>query len=230
MKIVLLPGLDGTGYLFEDLLQHLPSTLEVEVVSYTEVTASTYSNQAKEIAQRFQGDDLFVVGESYSGPVAYELYYLLGSQVKGIVFLASFISPPSIYSRFASMLPTSLLKPNFLSRFLLYAFGFNLTGGSSLINPVFHSLECADKQKLKERLHNISSLKKPSEGLGCPVTYIQPSRDLLVSNRSVQELAALCPSFNKVEVSGGHFIAQFNPVTCAKIISHAIENHTRSKA
>ena len=222
MKILLLPGLDGTGLLFDKLIEEIPSAFDVEVVSYDSVEAVSYSDQAVEVAARLKSRDIFIVGESYSGRVAYELCQILGKRVKGVVFLASFISRPSVISRFATILPISLLKPSALSKFLLHMFGFNLAGGPEIVTPVFCSLQKTDKRKLKSRLSNIAKLANPNAKVGCPVTYVRPSTDLLVGGNSVKYLASMCPNFNQVIVSGGHFIAQSNPVLCAKVICNAV--------
>ena len=222
MKIILLPGLDGTGILFEKLLEEIPSVFDVEVVSYDSIKAVSYSSQAIEIAERFKHEDIFIVGESYSGRVVYELCQILGGHVKGVVFLASFISRPSAMSRVASIMPLGLLKPNRLSRFMLYLFGFNMAGGPEVVAPVFQSLQKTDKRKLKLRLSNIAHLAKPTEKIDCPVTYIRPSTDLLVGINSVKYLASMCSNFSRAKVNGGHFIAQSNPVVCAKVICNAV--------
>nr|WP_086939390.1 alpha/beta hydrolase [Thaumasiovibrio occultus] len=219
MKIVLLPGLDGTGDLFADLLNALPSTLDVDVVSYSSISALSYSEQAQEIAARYQDEEVLLVGESYSGRVAYELCHLLGERVKGVVFLASFISRPSLYSRFAAFVPLCFLRSNLLAKWLLYMVGFNMIGGIGRVEPVFRSLEKADQNKLKARLKNIARLDKPTKTVACPVTYISPSNDRLIAKRSVQYLSSLCSDFTNIEVVGGHFIAQSNPVECAKVIA-----------
>lgn len=218
MKIILLPGLDGTGRLFAKLTKNLPENINTEVISYESLEGVTYAKQAAEIAKRFKDTDIYIVAESYSGPVACELYKLLGSRVKGIVFLASFISAPSLLYKLAGFLPVSLLSANYLSKKLLYLFGFSLTGGQTLVYPVFASLQTANKRKLKLRLGNIAGLSKQQCELDCPVTYIRPSRDLLVSASAVKYLASMCSSFSQVEIEGGHFIAQSNPVACAKVI------------
>jgi len=222
MKIILLPGLDGTGLLFERMIEEIPSDLNIEVVSYDSIKAVSYPEQAAEIAEIFRGKDIFIVGESYSGRVAYELCQRSSINVCGIVFLASFISRPSSFSRFSTIIPTAFLKPNPLSKFLLYLFGFNMTGGLENVNPVFASLQKADKRKLKIRLRNIAQLVKPIVNVECPVTYIRPNTDLLVSDKSVKFLASMCSNFTQVKVNGGHFIAQSHPATCVKIICNTV--------
>jgi len=222
MKIILLPGLDGTGLLFKKLKESFPDNLDIEVISYDSLPGISYFEQAAEVARRFEGIDVYIVGESYSGRVAYELFKILGCRVKGIAFLASFVSSPSILSRVSGFLPVNLLTSNFVSKKLLYLFGFSLIGSSDLINEVFASINKADKFKLRSRLRNIAGLDKPDYVLTCPVRYIRPSRDMLVSASAVRFLSSKCSNFRQVEVRGGHFVAQSNPGECAKVIYNAV--------
>ena len=221
MKIILLPGLDGTGSLFDELIKNLDEDNEVEVISYEDISGEIFIDQAKEIAMRVTDMDVLLVGESYSGRVAYELNQLLGSRVRAIVFIASFISSPSFLSKFAVLLPVALLKQNFLSTYLLKVFGFNGKASQKQTDSVFNSLRMANRPKLKARLKNIAALSNPANTIDCHVTYIRPTRDLLVGKRSVNNLESICSRFHITSVSGGHFIAQSAPVACAKVISNA---------
>lgn len=221
MKIILLPGLDGTGSLFDELIKSLGRANEIEVISYDNISGQSFIEQAKEIAVKITDTDVLLVGESYSGRVAYELNQILGSRVRAIVFIASFVSPPSFLSKFAGFLPVALLKPSFLSTYLLRVIGFNGQATPEQTCSVFNSLKIANRSKLKARLKNIASLSKPTKTIDCPVTYIRPNRDFLVGNSAVKKLRSLCANFNVISVSGGHFIAQSAPLACAKAISNA---------
>jgi len=221
MKIILLPGLDGTGSLFDELIKSLGRDNEVEVISYDDISGQSFVEQAKEIAARITDMDVLLVGESYSGRVAYEISQILGLRVRAIVFIASFISSPSFLSKFAGFLPVAMLNPNFLSTYLLKVFGFNGQATSEQTNSIFNSLKIADRSKLKVRLKNIAALSNPAKAIECSVTYIRPNRDFLVGNNAVNNLRSLCSNFNVISVSGGHFIAQSAPLACAKVISNA---------
>ena len=119
MKIILLPGLDGTGMLFEGILKVLPRTLDIQVFCLDELEGDSYAKKAQYLAEHLQSTELFIVAESYSGPIAYELCNLLGSNVKQIVLLASFISAPSLLSRYAYLIPTFALQASKLNIWLL---------------------------------------------------------------------------------------------------------------
>jgi len=42
MKVVLLPGLDGTGILFKPFIDALPSEANIQVISYPSATKLSY--------------------------------------------------------------------------------------------------------------------------------------------------------------------------------------------
>ncbi|WP_299945098.1 hypothetical protein [uncultured Microbulbifer sp.] len=111
MKILLLPGLDGTGLLFRHLIEALPESLDLELISFFDFPQKIYLEQAQRLAELFSDRQLFLVAESYSGRIAYELCSLMSNKIKGVVLIASFISPPSKVSRLAVPLCRYGIKP-----------------------------------------------------------------------------------------------------------------------
>ncbi len=222
MKLVFLPGLDGTGLLFNRLIDALPKDLSIEIFSLDEIAGDTYYEQANELAKRFENENIIIVAESYSGRIAYELCGILGNKIKGIVFLASFISSPSLISKLAGYLPLLFIKPLVITKFIVNLIGFNGSGRKAEIDSIFHSLQKCNKTKIKSRLRNISKLTKPDVVYKQPVTYIKPHNDYLVSGGAVRVLQDIFVNLNVVTVQGGHFIAQSNPEECSKIVCSSI--------
>ena len=218
LKIILLPGLDGTGLLFKGLLEALPDDLEVDVICLNDLSARTYNEQAIELAAQYVGTDLVLVAESYSGRLAYEWCGVSNAAVHAVVFLASFVSAPLSVSGFASYLPLSLLKPHRLDRYLVNRVGFAGVGAPELIDQVFESIRLTDQHKFKQRLKNISQLNTPSKIYNIPSVYIRPSDDYLVANKAVAAMTSVFNNLKVVRVSGGHFIAQSSPTLCSNII------------
>lgn len=142
--------------------------------------------------------------------------------MRGLIFLASFISPPLVISKFAAFLPISLLKSNALNRYLMSKLGFAGAGSQYLVEQVFNSLDVTNKIKLKQRLSNISQLDNPAKVQSVPCVYIQPSQDYLVGQKAVATLAARFNYLAVRQLTGGHFIAQSAPKECAKIMLETI--------
>ena len=69
-KLVLLPGLDGTGALFAPLLQVLPKDLLAMPAAYPE-SLERFDEYVEFVAAALRGTaDVVLVAESFSGPIA----------------------------------------------------------------------------------------------------------------------------------------------------------------
>ncbi len=218
MKIIFLPGLDGTGLLFLGLVKALSSIYPIEVISINALVGYSYADQAREIAGMVAGEDVLIVAESYSGRIAYELCGMISQDVVGIVFIASFITLPSSIARFSNLLPLCCFKPYGVNKWLLSRFGFSGGGTKAMIDAVYQSLAVTNTVKLKARLKNISQLDIPKRKISIPALYIQPSGDLLVSKNAYREIERVFSNTFLVSVQGGHFVAQSNPYECAESI------------
>jgi len=222
VKILLLPGLDGTGILFDRLVSALPNDLDVQIISLDSLIGTSFSEQAQSVADSLNDTEFIIVAESYSGRMGYELCHLLGERVKRVIFLASFVSSPSIISKWAHLMPIFLLRPNIFSKWLLTNIGFSGEGNTILTAHVFESLNRAKKDKLKQRLKNISKLNTPFRMLATQAVYIQAEKDHLVSERVVNIIEKLFINVSMVKLSGGHFVAQIHPNKCAQIIMREV--------
>ena len=216
--------MDGTGLLFQEMTKVLPHDLDIVVISLDELADLTYAKQAQEIAEQLGSQKVFLVAESYSGPISYALCSLLGNRVRGLVFIASFISSPSTLSKLAFLFPVSLLKPNRINKWLLNKIGFSGFGNDTIIQQVFYAVSLADNRKLKRRLKNIATIKMGTQSYNLPTTYIRPTKDLLVKYNACQDIRKLFSNTTIIEIQGGHFIAQSHPVQCANIIKYAIDD------
>ena len=69
--LVLLPGLDGTGTLFADLVSELPQTLKINVARYPTQTFLSYSELIPWVEKAIPSNRSFLlVAESFSTPLA----------------------------------------------------------------------------------------------------------------------------------------------------------------
>ncbi|WP_143735426.1 alpha/beta fold hydrolase [Microbulbifer mangrovi] len=221
MKILFLPGMDGTGLLFNELIQNIPKEIDLEVVCLNEMQAVSYRQQAEEIAGKIGSSNVVVVAESYSGRIAYELCNILGGRVSKVVFIASFVSRPGKLARFAASLPESVIKPNLFPNWLMKMLCFNGLGKRALMDQVRQAIAEVGPSTLKQRLLNIAELDEPKGHLPTAAVYIRPTNDRLVSYDAVKVLGNIYPHLSIESVEGGHFIAQTAPESCARVIVRA---------
>jgi pimeloyl-[acyl-carrier protein] methyl ester esterase len=94
VKLILLPGLDGTGKLFSPLLKVL-SKLDCEVIALPETGDQDYRTHTAWVRKRLPEQDFILIAESFSGPIAVALAQDGVENLKGIVFVATFLSAPN---------------------------------------------------------------------------------------------------------------------------------------
>ncbi len=93
-EIVLLPGLDGSGELFERLARLLRPYLNVTVIRYPSDAKMTYADYVRFVAERIGARPVILLGESFSGPVAVLAAATPGTNVRGLVLAATFVKSP----------------------------------------------------------------------------------------------------------------------------------------
>lgn len=214
-KLILLPGMDGSGLLFKPLLNELSCDTQVLPLSLEE---QTYRHQLDKIINTIGDEAVVLFAESYSGYLAYLLAQLKPKNIKHVIFAASFLTNPIWMARLYPLLPFSLLKKKWIPAGLVNQICFNQLAGPELIELFHQSLQTASDKILRYRLKNIACLPKIPSSIQTPCTYILPTNDYFVSQRAVRQLINTCENIEVKSLVGGHFIAQSNPVECGKII------------
>ena len=96
MRVVLLPGLDGTGDLFTELVAHAPASFETQVISYPLAEPARYEEHARQVVRAVDSTSPFIIlAESYSGPVAVSVAQHHPKGLRGLVLCNTFIAHPA---------------------------------------------------------------------------------------------------------------------------------------
>ena len=219
MRVILLPGLDGTGLLFKPLLDELPNDIVTEVISYPVNENLDYMALEKLIRSQLPKDEGFIlVAESFSGVLAYNIAKNKPHNLKSIIFVASFLKPPIRYLKLFNWLPLSLIFklpiPDFFLRY--YMFGKNIS--SSIINLFKESIYMVTGNVLSYRFREVSNLRVDVDRLNVPCIYIHAEDDNLVPIVNLDIFREVIPDLKVVYMRGPHFILQSNPTECAVVI------------
>lgn len=218
MKLVLLPGLDGTGKLFNPLLAALPQNLEAVVIAYPP-TQLSYTELVSFVVAQLPNEDYVLVGESFSGDIAYQIALTKPEHLKSVIFVASFLSNPRpLAVKFFNWLPNRLLSlepPKLIIKFFMLGFHTN----KNTIQLFLESLKQVPANVLAFRLREINKLQQNTEACDIQAIYIQATNDYLVPPTSAKEFEKLFSHLTIVKVKGPHFILQSRPFECAKIIA-----------
>ena len=223
MKLVLLPGLDGTGDLFAALLIEL-SEFECWVITLPATGAQDYPSIVEQVKEKLPKDDFVLVAESFSGPIGAVLASEGLPQMKGVIFVASFLSPPKkLLVGFARYLPLKMLSKMPLAGYLHKLLFLGPDASHQLVDLFQQTILSLSPQIIKARLKSIQSLSVSSENLDLPAAYIQALSDRLVPAGKIVEFKSRFENLTIQPIEGPHFILQSKPAECAVAISELVQ-------
>lgn len=218
MQLVLLPGMDGTGELFSPLLPYLKH-YQVNIITLPENCDQSYTTLTQYISNKLPVSDYLLVAESFSGPIAAMLASSATVKPLGIVFVASFLTPPNqLLLSITRFIPIKSLATLPLIKYLCYRLLLGKDRNAALQALFDQTIKKIPSNLLKERLKTIRNLnyKEPLQNL--PASYIQASEDLLVNASQLRIFKQYFPHIQQHLLPGTHFILQTNPQECAQVI------------
>lgn len=207
--------MDGTGKLFTPFTDVLPPHVNVAVFPLTQEVGVSYAQQAEHIAAQLTAKSV-IIAESYSGMIALELASKYPDKIDKLVFIASFIGPPSSLSRFAHCIPKSLLslaQSRIITHLLFGRFS------NSTLETLFHdTMDLVSAKLLAFRLKQISQLAPPHFNIDVPCLCVNPSQDIFVSQKAMSVFLDTFEDISFQTVEGTHFLLQTNPNDCWQVI------------
>lgn len=222
--LLLLPGLDGTGKIFEPMLGHLPEAIETQIVCYPADRVMSFQEHVDFARKQLPRKRPFVLlAESFSGPIGLQLIAAPPENLVGVLFVATFARHPSPFLvDVGRYLPPKLLLNLFSKTPVGKLFG--LAGASPNAVALFqHALESVKLDVLSNRLKILAELPPPPEtSFSKPCLYLQANADRLVPSRAVVPLQQLLPQLQIRQVAGPHIILLAHPESGAQLISEFI--------
>ncbi len=226
--LLLLPGLDGTGLVFEPLLKHLPENIEVRIVRYPTDRVMSFQEHVDFARKQMPRTEPFVLlAESFSGPVGLQILSAPPDNLKGVLFVATFARHPSPFLLDLGLhLPQRLLL-NLFSKTFLGRF-FCLGGASAEAVDIFQkALSSVKLSVLANRLKILAELPPPPDvHFSGPCLYLQAKNDRLVPERAIVPLQQLLPQLQIEQIPGPHITLLAHPQRGARIISQFISDLT----
>lgn len=219
-RLVVLPGLDGTGVLLEPFVRALPREAQAIVIAYPPQRMLSLLEHAQWVSERLPHGECVLLAESFSGLVALTLLATAASRFRSVIFVGAFAEPPKPFiSRMAPMLPRggSLLKsiPSFMLR--QYCLGPGGTVGQ--INLVRDALKSVSPEVLSHRLGLVNTRHAFGGGrVAGSCHYVQASADRLVPERCIQWFRQRFPSLSVTRLEGPHFLLLTRPAESARLV------------
>lgn len=223
MQMLLLPGMDGTGRLFEPLIRALSPSLSPVVATYPVDRPCGYTELLPFVEAAVPArSDFVVLGESFSGPLALMLAAKRPPGLRGVVLCASFArSPLPAFTRWLRavtfplwfrVVPRPVLHWALLGRHRTSALAESVEAAIAMVQPAV----------LAARARAILSVDVSNELRSCPVPilYLSATEDRLVPPKSLAYIQQLCPAVESVPLVGPHLLLQVAADAAAEAIQH----------
>jgi pimeloyl-[acyl-carrier protein] methyl ester esterase len=220
-KIVLMPGMDGSGELLREFVAALPEECAVETVRYPADRWVPYRELAKSLVAGLPEEGFVLVAESYSTPLAVRMAATQPEGLQGMVLCAGFCTSPLrgwrrwVVMRMAPVL-AHLPLPGFLVRWLLVG----EDAPAALVEAVAAAVSWVEPRVLAARVRETLRCDVLADlaQVRVPVLYVQPTQDRVVDPVCLEEIRRVKPG-RTVAIDGPHLLLQREPELAAEVVA-----------
>ncbi|MFT5173468.1 MAG: pimeloyl-[acyl-carrier protein] methyl ester esterase [Gammaproteobacteria bacterium] len=221
MRIVLLPGLDGTGLLFEPLCRAFSSSVQATVFDYPCERETSCDELAAQLRAKLPTTEPFILlGESYGGPLSLKLAAERPRGLCGLILSASFITCPHSYvPRWSSRLivPAMFYPAPLLSKLKALVGRDSTPEVHALVNKALARVAPA---VMAARVKEVATIDVTNELLACPVPilYIQATQDYVVPSNNLEKIQRVRADVKAVRIEAPHMVLQARAAAAAEDI------------
>jgi len=223
LKLVLLPGMDGTGGLFSEFSAALSGEFEITTVRYPTERCLSYSELEGFVRAACSTTGPFVLlAESFSTPLAIQYAASNPVNLEGLVLCAGFTTSPARgWRRLVGWLLSPLVfripLPNLAAKLWLVG----PDAPPSLLSAVRSAVSSVHSKVLAARLRTVLGCDVRAElgRVAAPVLYIQAQQDRLVSPACLEELRRIKPQMAVAVLEGPHLLLQREPRRVAEVVA-----------
>jgi pimeloyl-ACP methyl ester carboxylesterase len=220
--LVLIPGLDGTGMLFEPFVQALPPGIDATIVSFPHDKAS-YDHDLFAVIRNVipWNRPLVILAESSSGPLGMRFAAAQRENVEAVILVSSFVSNPIVAA--GNWSTTFLSKPWYEKPPAAVSVRKHLLGknaSDTMVNKTVTALRTPWPTVLGHRIEMMKKIdaREALKNWDKPVLYIRAENDQFVSKSSTEEVCRLNHRVRMVSVPGPHLLLQSNPQGALEVI------------
>jgi pimeloyl-ACP methyl ester carboxylesterase len=225
--LVLVPGLDGTGQLFEPFLGALYPDTDASVVSFPHDKAMYDFDLFAVIRNVIPWNrELVVVGESTSGPIALRFAAAQRENVRAVILVSSFVSNPILAA--GNWATAFLTKPWYEKPVTAASVRKHLLGrraSEKLVNATVNALRTPWPEVLGHRIELMKKIdaREALRNWDKPILYLRGEEDQFISPTCLKEITSLNLAVKIVTIPGPHLLLQSNPREASEVIHEFLQ-------
>lgn len=229
--LVLLPGLDGTGILFDDFVAALRSIapeIEAIVVRYPTEQRLGYAELERIARKALPTAQPFVLlGESFSGPIAISIAASRPAGLVGLILCCTFARyPRTLFRKLQRLAPFVPVK----GRIVRLA---RKIAAHTVIEPEVEAklTEASNKVSAEVFRYRIGNLLQVNvserlPNIDVPILDLRALRDGVVPSGAARDIRRLGRRVSVVEMNGPHFLLQAMPKETAAAVRDFVQRLT----
>lgn len=223
--LVLLPGLDGTDVFFRPLLAVLPDWITPVVVQFPTAGANEYSDLLRLVLSALSTtSECYVLGSSFSGPLALMLAAAEPAKVRGVILSTTFVcAPRPIYARLRCAAIAPVIWMIRAGRRI--PVWFSSGPSDQLRRDKAETWRRVSAGLVAARIRTLLEVDARELLRQCPqpVLCLAGSDDGIVPRRNVEQIVTVRPSVRVRMIEGRHFAMYTNPAAAAAVITEFME-------
>ena len=228
LRLILLPGVYGTGLMFSPLIDAMPVEYECQVISYPIDKVMSYSELTAYVADQIPQDKPFVIlAESFSGPIALMLSEVLGDNLKALILVCTYVTNPHPW---LAKLSSFVLKDRivarppsrFMARFMIAGFEMD----DEMLDLAFSIQRRVSPRVFRYRLYeamkvDVSSVLKQ---VTLPILQMYSTNDRVIPRSAQDKIKKIRPDIKWVAISAPHYLLQTKAEECVCHIKPFLES------
>jgi len=223
--LILLPGLDGTDVFFRPLLASLPEWITPMVVQFPTAGANEYPDLLRLVRSALaETTSCYVLGWSFSGPLALMLAAAEPGKVQGVILASSFVRPPRpIYARLRwGVVAPTIWMIRACRRIPVW---FSRRPTDRLRRDKTETWKRVKASMVAARIRALLQVDARELLKDCPVPVLclAGSGDGIVPHFNVEEIVRVRSTVRVSGIEGQHFAIYTNPTAAVAAIEEFIE-------
>ncbi len=228
-KVILLPGLDGSGRLFAPLLAAGPRGFDPEPLSFPPDRPLGYDELLALVRPRLPRGRFVLLAESFSGPLAVRLAAERPRGLAALILAATFLHRPldpllhPVRALVGARLFGLGMPAPVVRRFMA---GPDAPDG--IVAEVQRAVGAVSGEVLAHRSAEAIRVdaRAALAGVEVPILFLAPTRDRLIRRDAHQDVLAVRPDAEVVAVEAPHMVLQRCPNACLAHVEEFLRRPT----